>query len=499
MKAISNSIKTIVKTKDVVIDERLGVIVMRDTPEAIRMAERIVALQDLGDSEVMLEVEILEVKRSRLLELGVQWPNKLTLSPLTVGSAPVTLDDLRRLSGARLGAAVGSVVINADQQDQDGNILANPRIRVRNKDKAKIQIGDKVPVITTTSTSTGFISDSVAYVDVGLKLEVEPSIYLDDEVAIKINLEVSNLVREIVSRNGTMAYQIGTRGASTTLRLKDGETQILAGLISEEDRSTGNRVPLVGDLPIAGRLFGSQKDDNQRSEILLSITPHIVRTIGRPDMLDAEFESGTESSIGTAGLRLSDAEPLPVPAAAKEGAAPGAVVTPLTVPGPATAKAPLAAPALAVPAGAPAAATSGTVGVSWQGPAQVKVGEQFTAVVKLTSQQALRGMPVLLGFDPGVFQVVSVQEGDYFKQAKGSTAFSQRVDMAQGKIFVAAVRQSGNGSEVGINGSGALVSVNLKAIKATPATRLQVLSAMPEPSAATPLALPVEHAVRVVP
>jgi len=499
VKAISNSIKTIVKTKDVVIDERLGVIVMRDTPEAIRMAERIVALQDLGDSEVMLEVEIMEVKRSRLLELGVQWPNKLTLSPLTVGTTPVTLDDLRRLSGARLGASIGSVVINADQQDQDGNILANPRIRVRNKDKAKVQIGDKVPVITTTSTSTGFISDSVAYVDVGLKLEVEPSIYLDDEVAIKINLEVSNLVREIVSRNGTMAYQIGTRGASTTLRLKDGETQILAGLISEEDRSTGNKVPLVGDLPIAGRLFGSQKDDNQRSEILLSITPHIVRTIGRPDMLDAEFESGTESSIGTAGLRLSDAEPVPVPAAAKEGAAPGAVVTPVAVPGAVTAKAPVAAPALAVPAALPAAATSGSVGLSWQGPAQVKVGEQFTAVVKVTSQQALRGMPVLLGFDPSVFQVVSVQEGDYFNQAKGSTTFSQRVDVAQGKIFVAAVRQSGNGGDAGINGSGALVRVNLKAIKAAPAARLQVLSATPEPTAATPLALPVEHAVRVVP
>jgi general secretion pathway protein D len=496
-KAVSNSIKTIVKTKDLVIDERLGVIVMRDTPEAIRMAERIVALQDLGDSEVMLEVEIMEVKRSRLMELGVQWPNKLTLSPLTVGTTPLTLNDLRRLNGGTLGAAVGSVVINADQEDQDGNILANPRIRVRNKDKAKIQIGDKVPVITTTSTSTGFISDSVAYVDVGLKLEVEPSIYLDDEVAIKINLEVSNLVREIVSRNGTMAYQIGTRGANTTLRLKDGETQILAGLISEEDRSTGNKVPLVGDLPIAGRLFGSQKDDNQRSEILLSITPHVVRTIGRPDMLDAEFESGTESSIGTAGLRLSDAEPVPAAApAAKEGAA---VATPAAAPGAAAGKAPVAAPAPVVPAAPAAAANGGSVGVSWQGPAQVKVGEQFTAVVKVSSQHALRGMPVLLGFDPKVFQVVSVQEGDYFNQAKGSTAFSQRVDAAQGKIFVAAVRQSANASDAGINGSGALVSVNLKAIKPAPAARLQVLSATPEPLAGAPLALPVEHAVRVVP
>jgi type II secretory pathway component HofQ len=109
---------------------------------------------------------------------------------------------------------------------------------VRNKEKAKILIGDRVPVITTTSNVTGFVSESINYVDVGLKLEVEPSIYLDEEVAIKVNLEVSSLVREIISKSGSLAYQIGTRGASTVLRLKDGETQILAGLISDEDRSS---------------------------------------------------------------------------------------------------------------------------------------------------------------------------------------------------------------------------------------------------------------------
>jgi general secretion pathway protein D len=490
VKAISNSIKTIVKTKDMVVDERLGIIIVRDTPEAIRMAERIIALQDLGDSEVMLEVEILEVKRSRLLELGVQWPSQLTLAPLQVGSMPLTLDDLRHLNGGVIQATLGNAVINANKQDQTGNILANPRIRVRNKDKAKIQIGDRVPVITTTSTSTGFVSESVNYVDVGLKLEVEPAIYLDDEVAIKINLEVSNLVREIVSRSGTLAYQIGTRGASTTLRLKDGETQILAGLISDEDRTTANKLPLVGDLPVAGRLFGSQKDDTQRTEILLSITPHVVRTIGRPDMLDAEFESGTESSIGSATLRLSSAE---AAAEIKDGAAAG--------PAPATVAASAAPvrPEAAVPVAATAAVGTGSVSLSWQGPAQVKVGEQFSAVLRVNSQQALRGMPVLVGFDPATFQVVGVQEGDFFKQGHATTSFSQRVDMAQGKLFVALVRQAANGSDAGINGVGGLVTVNLKAVKLATSAKLQVLSATPEPAPGTPLALPVEHSIRVVP
>ncbi|NHZ99839.1 cohesin domain-containing protein [Massilia sp. CCM 8734] len=496
VKAVSNSIKTIVKTKDMVVDERLGIIIVRDTPEAIRIAERIVALQDLGDSEVLLDVQVMEVKRSRLMDLGVQWPSQLALSPLQVGSNPLTLDTLRGLNSGNIQATLGNVLIKANKEDQTGNILANPRIRVRNKDKAKIQIGDRVPVITTTSTSTGFVSESVAYVDVGLKLEVEPNIYLDDDVAIKVNLEVSNLVREIVSRSGTLAYQIGSRGASTVLRLKNGETQILAGLISDEDRTTANKVPLVGDLPIAGRLFGSQKDDTQRTEILLSITPHVVRSIGRPDMLDAEFDSGTEASIGTPTLRLATALAEPADkegakeagkGAARDGAREVATVSAGT-----------GAAAGAVAPDSRAGAV-GTFSLAWQGPAQVKVGEQFSVVLKLSSEQALRGLPALMGFDPQVFQVANVQEGDFFKQGNGKTSFTQRVDAAQGKAFFALVRQSESGSDNGINGSGALVTVTFKALKAAAATKLQLLSATPEPVSVVPPALPVEHVMRVVP
>lgn len=499
VKAVSNTLKTIVKTKDLVVDERLGIIIMRDTPEAIRMAERIVALQDLNDPEVMLEVEILEIKRSRLMELGVQWPSQMALSPLklaatgTSGAATTgstTLSDLLHLSSSTTQATIGNMLINVRKEDSDANILANPRIRVRNKEKAKVQIGDRVPVITTTSTSTGFVSESVNYVDVGLKLEVEPNIYLDEEVAIKINLEVSNLVREILSKSGTLSYQIGTRGANTTLRLKDGETQILAGLISDEDRSTANKVPGLGEMPLFGRLFGSQKDDTQRSEILLSITPRIVRSIRRPDMLAAEFESGTESVVGAPGLRLSMQENNP--GEGKDGAKSGSAPAAATVqPLPNNTVAP-------VTAGAPAVA-SGSVGLTWQGPAQVKVGEQFSAVLSVNSQQALHGMPVLIGFDPQVVQVVSVQEGDFFKQGKAQTTFSQRVDPLQGKAFVALVRQNASGSDTGINGAGSLVSVTFKAIKASSAVKLQLLSATPEPVPSSPLVLPVEHTVRIVP
>jgi general secretion pathway protein D len=513
VKAVSNTIKTIVKTKDLVIDERLGLIIMRDTPEAIRMAERIVTLQDLSDPEVMLEVEVLEIKRARLTELGVSWPNQLTLSPVQAG-APTLLSDLLNLNRDTIQVGIGNVTVNARKEDQDGNILTNPRIRVRNKDKARILIGDRVPVISTTSTSTGFVSESVNYVDVGLKLEVEPNIYLDDEVAIKLNLEVSTLLREIQSKSGTLAYQIGTRNASTVLRLRDGETQILAGLINDEDRNTSNKVPLIGQLPIVGRLFGSQKDDSQRSEILLSITPRVVRSIRRPDLMTAEFESGTEGSIGAAALRLTSVDAAPTPpegrGAPVAGTPPGAAAASANAP---AATAPSAAinPPVVAPSSVPAAtdgsapatdkrdaaAGSGAVSLNWQAPTQVKAGEQFSAVLRVTSSQALRGMPALLTFDPQLLQVVNVQEGDYFRQAKGSTNFSHRIDPAQGKVFLATVRQAAHGAEAGINGAGSLVTVTFKALKPSPSARLQLTSATPEPSPAAPVRLPVEQVVRI--
>lgn len=509
VKAVSNSIKTIVKTKDLVVDERLGIIIMRDTPEAIRMAERIVALQDLSDPEVMLEVEILEIKRTKLMELGVQWPSQVTLTPLQMANAKLTVQDLKYLNFAEATTvSTGNILLNARKEDQDANILANPRIRVRNKEKAKVQIGDRVPVITTTSTSTGFVSESVSYVDVGLKLEVEPTIYLDEEVAIKVNLEVSNLVREIVSKSGTLSYQIGSRGANTVLRLKDGETQILAGLISDEDRTTANKVPGLGEMPVAGRLFGSHKDDTQRSEILLSITPRVVRSIQRPDMLAAEFESGTDTNIGASALKLSSPEDLEMPVAdpkdaassAREGSQKG---------GATNSSAPPVAPIQGDPARQPAsgAATGssvapspggGSVSLSWQGPSQAKVGEQFSVVLRVNSQLAVRGMPLLLAFDPQHLQVASVQEGDFFKQGGAQTTFSQRVDAGQGKIFVALVRQGATPDAAAINGTGAAVTVNFKAIK-TGEVKLQLLSASPEPSPPSPIKLPILHSVRINP
>ncbi|MHB8914313.1 MAG: secretin N-terminal domain-containing protein [Thiobacillus sp.] len=311
-------LKSLLKARDVFVDERLNLLIVRDTPEVVRLAEKLIAVQDLPESEVMLEVEILEVKRSKLSELGVQYPNQFSLlfvppatsavvgaggSVITTTPSPassaLTVQSLKRIAANQI-AISPTPTVNLRKDDSDVNILANPRIRVKNREKAKIHIGDKVPVITSNATSTGVISESVSYLDVGLKLDVEPIVMQRDDVQIKVNLEVSNIVREIRSGSGTLTYQIGTRNAGTTLRLKNGETQVLAGLISDEDRTAGSRIPGLGDLPVMGRLFSNQRDERNKTEIVLLITPRVLRTVESREPTLTEFKSGTESSIGGA-------------------------------------------------------------------------------------------------------------------------------------------------------------------------------------------------------
>ena len=150
------------------------------------------------------------------------------------------------------------------------------------------------------------VSASVSYLDVGLKLEVEPQVQLDNDVTIKVALEVSSVTKTIDGPQGSVAYQIGTRQASTTLRIRDGETQILAGLISDNESRNSSGVPGLHDLPIAGRLFGTTKDSHDKTEVILLITPRVVRNVVQPSVAGAMSPSGTEAQPGAMPLTLRD-------------------------------------------------------------------------------------------------------------------------------------------------------------------------------------------------
>lgn len=290
-----NLIKTMLRAKDIQVQEEINAIIVRARPEAIELAQKILEATDLAEAEVMLAVEIIEVNRNKALNLGID------LSPDTItGAVPttnnnITLGDLRKLSSGQLLIGLPTAILNIKKEDLDANLLANPRIRVKNNSKAKIHIGDRVPIITTT-VNQGVSTENIQYQDVGLKLGVEPTIRPDDEVDLKIGLEVSSLGTKTTTTNGSVAYQIGTRNAETVLRLHDGETQIIGGLINDEERNTVAKIPLLGDIPVLGRIFSRTEMSKVKTDILLSITPYIVRRLEIPDENVASFLSGKDEN-----------------------------------------------------------------------------------------------------------------------------------------------------------------------------------------------------------
>lgn len=290
-KLCADMLRTILKVRDVYVDERLNMLVLRDKPEVLALAEKMIKAQDIADPEVMLEIEVMEVTRGKLQNLGIIYP-----SSLTVLNSPLTLEALKRIKSSDIGVSPNPS-LQFKTTDTDLNLLSNPRIRVKNNEKAKVLVGNKVPVITTNTTANVGTSESVSYVDVGLKLEVEPRIQLDDFVSIKVNLEVSSLGEAVTLSNNSRVFNIGTRNASTILRLKHGETQILAGLIQDSERNNADKVPFLGEIPILGRLFSRHNDEKQKTEIVLAITPKVISNVTLPEATFSEYWSGTETVI----------------------------------------------------------------------------------------------------------------------------------------------------------------------------------------------------------
>lgn len=318
-------VRMMAKTRDIFVDERLNLLVVRDTPEVIAMVEQLIGGLDLPEPEVMLDVEVLEISSDRTAELGLNLPTDAQYAQPGAGSL------VPWSSRGSFVTLVANPIVTARLKGSAGasNTLANPKLRARNREKAKIQIGDKIPVFTSTSTANVGVSTAVTYLDVGIKLEVEPTVQLDNEVVIKVNLEVSTLgAKESSGGNQpATAYRIGSRNASTSLRLRDGETQVLAGLIKADDSKSITGVPYLSEAPLLGRLFGVHADSRNKSEIVLLITPHVLRNLTLPEASRSILNSGVDASPGSEGSRLRPAASVGVPLTGGGGTVPAEQVS----------------------------------------------------------------------------------------------------------------------------------------------------------------------------
>jgi general secretion pathway protein D len=321
-KQVQALLQSMTTLRNVYIDDALNLVVVKGSPQEIQTARQLIAMVDMAPPEVMLDVEVLEVKQDLLRNLGVEYPNQfglLNVPPVassvttptgttitTPPVTPLTVQSLRSINASVI--TINQLMLNL--QDNSGNVklLANPRIRVKNQVQAQIKIGEKVPVFNSNTTPTGVISSSVSYLDVGLDLKVKPTVMLDGDVQIQIALDVSNILNQVTGSNGAVGYQIGTLDANTTLRLADGQTQMLAGLISDEHQRTYSGIPGLGRIPVAGRLFSDRQDSNSKTEIVLLITPHIVRSL---DVVPASGAEALPAALGADGSNAgTPAEPV---------------------------------------------------------------------------------------------------------------------------------------------------------------------------------------------
>ncbi len=527
-----NLLRTMLQLRKIYVHEELNALVVRDKPQVIKLAQQIIEAADRADSEVVFDLELVEVTHTKDMDIGpklsnystsVGWANNGAAAILsdvlasgsqigatTTGSTPTTLGStlVQSLNDLQTFYTLPTVTYDFKKAQTDAEILANPRIRVKNKEKAKVHIGSREPVISVTINGDQ-TSENIQYVDVGVKLDVEPSIQLDNTVVTKLNLEVSSSTRLAELSSGTVPLLINTTNATTALILKDGEQTVIGGLLRDESSEENTSFPFLGDIPFFGKLFSSIANKSTKREILLSITPHIVRKLEMPLPDVASIWSGGEDDLkagpnfGSFAFFEPEMEEAPVEAAPAlrpgpgvtgvvkgPGSQPSAVGLPvaavpvLPAPGPADIDSASPSPtvlAVPVPSAAPRAQSQpeavrqvtipsspvsppGEGGrLYFSGPSLVNVGDEFSLEVMVDEVSGLYSAPMFVSFDPDLLEFVRAEESAFLKQGDQATVFTASTDQIKGQMIVGHKQSLGGG---GATGSGSLFRLVFRAEKA---------------------------------
>jgi general secretion pathway protein D len=305
-KQVFNALRQTFDFRNLYVEERLNAIVMRGTPGEIDAAARLISTLDLPQSEVTLDVSVLEVDKSAALNLGLLPPAQLGFSPQAAnigsGGATSTSGYAHSFDQNKLGT-VGfdsKALLNLSAQEQEGHvrILSNPKIRVRNQEKATIKVGGKVPVLTNSTTAVG-TTQSANYQDTGLVLTVTPNISLNDELSVHVQLDITNVHDANKAADGSLTYEFTNRSADTTMTVRDNQTQVLGGLISYNSSYTNSGLPGLRSIFALGKLFGQDNNTDDEKQIVLLITPHIDRNLQLPSAAASTFIAGRPQQVDT--------------------------------------------------------------------------------------------------------------------------------------------------------------------------------------------------------
>ena len=316
VKDVSQMVRSILDLRRLAVIPQLNAIVIRDTADKVAVAERLIDVNDKAKAEVVVDVELLQINTQQVIDLGAQYSRQIsaTVVPGAAGGATAAATSLPWNAIKALGIndfmfSVPAITFNFIKDNTDAELLAKPQLRIAEGEKAQLVIGDRIPIpVTTINTQqaiggTGVIPiTSFQYQDVGIKIDMEPRVHHNKEVSLKLTIEVSQLNGSVPAADGTSQPIIGTRTITSTIRLKDGETNFLAGLIRKDITKTKTSIPFLGDLPLIGQLFTNVNNTDKRTDVFLTLTPHIIRA---PQITEEDLVPiwvGTENNVSFSGL-----------------------------------------------------------------------------------------------------------------------------------------------------------------------------------------------------
>ncbi|HET9166877.1 MAG TPA: cohesin domain-containing protein, partial [Candidatus Angelobacter sp.] len=493
---IVNAIRTVLEVQRIQQIPSQSAIVIKGTPDQLALAAKMIDDIDKSKPEVIVDVWVAQVRRDKLRNLGITPPQNMTVAlqgtnttstgtgtgtTTTTSGGGLNFNDLQHLNSTNYAVTIDPLKAVALFSDADTKIMQNPKLRATDNEKATLTIADKIPIATGsfgtplgigTGVGSVGVNTQFTYTDVGVKMEITPRVHPDGQVTLKTSLEISNL-NGSQTIGGITQPIISTRKVEHTIRLMDGETNLLGGILEVQDTSSTGGTPFLGQIPLLKYLFSSTQKEHITNELVFVLVPHIVRSQELNDLNRRAFDVGTGSGID---LRMSGrqmpasnvtpAAATPAPQQQPAGVAPvtparqpAATVPQQQVPGQQPPQQQNAAPQ-----GTPAqqqALKPGQVGLRLEpGALQQQVGSTFFMTVVLSQGEDIASVPIQISYDPKLFQFMKVTNGDFLAKDGQNVALVYRDDPATGRLQITAQRTPGS---QGITGDGTVFNLTFTA------------------------------------
>ncbi len=456
-------------------------LVVRGTPDQIALAEKLVEDLDKARPEVIVDIAVLQVSKDKSRTLGLSPPTSATVTlqsnintttPTTTTNGTTTtspsngtglsLNTLGNLNATDFQVTIPSANLSAVMGDTDTKMLQNPQVRALDNQKATLKIGERVPV-ATGSFQPGIggvginplVNTQFQYLDVGVNIDVTPHVHSDREITLKITMEISSVVGQS-SIGGISQPIIGQKKIEHEIRLKDGESSLIGGILDDSQTKSLSGIPGLAQIPILRYLFGQVTQDHSQDETVFAITPHIIRGTMVSELNQRALDIGTANVVEL--RRVSHpATPAQAPSTPAGPAQPPANQMPGNPTQP--------------PGQSPNQA--GNVGASFLfDPSQITAvkGNTFVVNLLISGAQNVASVPVQMNYDPAKLQLVNVSNGGFLSQDGQAVALVHREDETTGTLQVTASRPPGAG---GVSGQGTVVTLTFQA-KASGQTPLTI-------------------------